>query len=179
MASKESELLERFFNSSKHWHFEELRADVGIGKPQLARWLKVFEKEGVIKRIKPRGKMPYYIQNASHPNYKIKKRLYAWQQFAESGLLEHLMSMKAKTIILFGSFARSDWNQDSDVDIFVYGDCEDFEQGTYESKIKRDIEVHTAKTPKDLKRIDKMLPYVLSGEFIKGSIQDLGVTIHA
>ena len=32
-----------------------------------------------------------------------------------------------------------------------------------------------AKNKKDLKRMNKLLPYIISGNFIKGSIQELGV----
>ena len=180
MASRENEILELFFNSPKHWHFEEMLREVRIGRPQLARWLKAFEKEGIIKRVKQRGKMPYYVQDFHSPRFDIRKKIYAKQKLASSGLLEHLASLeKAKVIILFGSFSRSDWHRDSDIDIFIYGSDDDFKQGKYELKLHRDIEVHAAKDRKDLKRIDKMLPYIVSGDYIKGSIQDLGVEVYA
>jgi predicted nucleotidyltransferase len=178
MASKEKKILELFFNSQKHWHFEELRKLVKIGKPQLARWLKLFEKEKIIKRIKPKGKMPYYIQHTENPAFRTQKRLFALEKMSE--MINHLAALKkAKVVILFGSFARSDWWKDSDIDIFIYGDDNDFEQGKYELKLKREIQVHSAKNRKDLQNIDKLLPYIISGDFIKGSIQDLEINIHA
>lgn len=179
MASKENQLLELFFNQPKYWHFEELRTTIKIGKPQLARWLKLFQKEGLIQRIKEKSKMPYYVQNFNNLNFKNRKRLFAWQKLLDSSLLAHLGSFKkAKAIILFGSFARSDWTKDSDLDLFIYGDDSDFQQGKYELKLGREIQVHTAKNSKDLKKSEKMLPYILSGIFIKGSVQDLGVRIN-
>jgi|APSaa5957512622_1039677.scaffolds.fasta_scaffold77367_1 predicted nucleotidyltransferase len=180
MVSKENVLLETFFNSQKHWHFEELRKFIKIGKPQLARWLKVFQKQGIIKRIKPQSKMPYYVANFSHPHYINRKNLFAMQKMTESGLFDHLLSLqKTKVVIVFGSFSRADWHQDSDIDIFFYGNDTDFEQGKYELKLKRNIQLHTAKNTKDLQKIDKLLPYIIAGDFIKGSIEDLGVDIHA
>lgn len=180
MQSKENTLLELFFNQPKHWHFEELRATIKIGKPQLARWLKLFEKEGLIKRVKERGRMPYYQQDFNNPNFRNKKKLFAWQKLLDSGLLAHLSSLeKAKVIIIFGSFSRSDWSKESDIDIFIYGNDSEFQQGKYELKLKREIQVQHAKNTKDLKKIEQMLPYIFSGIFIKGSIQDLGVKISA
>ena len=134
----------------------------------------------MIKRVKQKGKMPYYVHDFQNPKFQIKKRLYAHQELASSGLLEHLASLpKAKVVILFGSFSRWDWYKDSDIDIFIFGSDDEFEQGKYELKLHRDIQVHAAKDKSDLKRIDRMIPYIISGDFIKGSIQDLGVEVHA
>lgn len=180
MKSKENKVLELFFNSSKHWRFEEIRKQVDITRPQLSRWLKVFQNQGIIKRVKKRGNMPYYVHDFHNPKFDIRKKLYAARMFAQSGLLDNLASLpKAKVVVLFGSFSRSDWYNDSDIDVFIYGSDDEFEQGKYELKLHRDIQVHLARDKKDLKRIDKMLPYILSGDFIKGSVKDLGVEIHA
>ncbi len=180
MRSKENEILELFFNTPMHWHFEEILRKVKIGRPQLTRWLKVFQKEGLIKRVKKKGKMPYYVHDFHNPKFDVRKKLFAAQKLVNSGLLDHLTSLpEAKVVILFGSFTRSDWHKDSDIDIFIYGDDGGFEQGKYELKFHRDIQVHNAKNKKDLKRINKLLAYIISGNFIKGSIQDLGVEVHA
>ena len=106
--------------------------------------------------------------------------MFCLKKLTESGLLEHLASLTdAKVIILFGSLSSYDWHENSDIDIFIYGNDEKFEQGKYELKLKRDIQVHAAKNKKDLKRLDKMLPYIIAGDFIKGSIENLGVEVHA
>ena len=178
MKSKEESVLELFFNSSKHWHFEEILEKNDISRPQLARWLKKFEDGGIIKRVKQKGKMPYYVHDFHNPKFDVRKRLYAQQKLASSGLLEHLASLKkAKAVILFGSFSRSDWHKGSDIDIFIYGSDEDFEQGRFELRLKRDIQVHRARNARELKKIERMLPYILSGDFIKGSVQELGVEV--
>ena len=180
MNSKEEEVLEPFFNSARYWHFDELLKTAGISRSQLSLWLKKFEKEGIIKRVKPKGRMPYYMHNFDNADFRNKKKLFALKKLNDSGLLNHLASLsKASVVILFGSFSRSDWYKDSDIDIFIYGDDSDFEQGRYELKLNRDIQVHNSKNKKDLKKINKMLPYIISGDFIKGSIQDLGVEINA
>ncbi len=180
MRSKEDNVAGLFFNSSRHWHFDVLLKESGLSRPRLAGWLKEFEKEGLIKRVKPRGKMPYYVQVSKSPEFRHRKRLFALKQMTQSGLLNHLFSLKkAKVVIVFGSFSRSDWYSDSDIDIFIYGDVNQFGVGKFELLLKREIQIHTAKDKKDIKKIDKMLPYILSGDFVKGSMNDLGVDIRA
>jgi len=180
MRSKREQLLELFFNSPRHWHFEELRTTVNIGKPQLARWLRILEQEHITKRIKIPGKMPYYLHNFTHPAFKNQKRLFAWKKMLDSGLLDHLAVLSdAKVIIIFGSFTREDWYEDSDIDIFIYGQDQQFEQGKYELRLGREIQVHTSRNPEELQKINNLLPYIIEGDFVKGSFQDLKVGLHA
>ena len=172
MESKEESVLELFFNSSKHWHFEELLKESKLSRGRLNIWLKKFEKEGIIKRIKENKKMPYYIGDFDSPSYKSRKRLFALEQFYESGFLNHLQSLeKVKSVIIFGSFSRADWYKESDIDIFIYGDDDEFEQGKYETKLKRDIQLFTAKNEKDLNKIGKeLLKNILKGYLVKGDL---------
>ena len=180
MKSKENRVLELFMNYPKQWHFEDILKKVDISRVQLSYWLKKFEKEKLIKKIKVRGKMPYYITDHENANYKNKKKLFALEKLYESGFLNHVSSLdKAKVVILFGSFSRYDWYKDSDIDIFIYGKDDEFEQGKYELKLKRDIQVHTAENKKDLKKFKTLLPYIVSGNILKGSLNDIGVEISA
>ncbi|MFH0978950.1 MAG: nucleotidyltransferase domain-containing protein [Candidatus Woesearchaeota archaeon] len=180
MRSKEDKVLELFFNYPKQWHFEELLEQAQIGRPQLAKWLIAFQKEGIIKRVKPKGRMPYYVHNFSSLTFRSKKRQFALQTLQKSGLFDHLARLKnAKVVILFGSFAREDWYADSDVDIFIYGKGDEFERGMYESRLGREIQVHNARNNEELQKMKKLLPYIIAGNYIKGSLANLGVEICA
>jgi len=180
MNSKEDDVLELFFNSPKHWHFEELREKSGLSKSRLAEWLKKFGKEGIVKRVKPREKMPYYVRIFESKTFQHKKRLFTLKKFTETGFLNHLAELpSAKVVIIFGSFSSYDWHTDSDIDVFIYGKDGGFHQGKYETLLHREIQVHLAENGKDLKRINRMLPYIITGDFIKGSIEDLDVDIYA
>ncbi len=180
MKSKKTVILELIFSNPKHWRFEELRREVQIGKPQLARWLRVLQEEGIINRVKPKGKMPYYVQNARDERFQNRKWLFAQEKLVRSGLLDHLASFPgAEVVVLFGSFSRWDWYADSDIDIFIYGDDSKFERGKYELQLGRDIEIFSARDAQGLKRIEKMLPSIVSGQFIRGAASDLGIEIIA
>jgi len=181
MQSKENRMLEIFFNyPTKHWHFEEMLKKTKISRDKANGWLKRFMKEGLVKRIKERGKMPYYIADHESPAYKNKKKLFALQQFYDSGFLNHLQSLsKAKTVIIFGSMARSDWYHGSDVDLFVYGDVKQGEIGSYYKGLHREIQVFIAKNRSDMKKFaEGLLSNILEGHLIKGEFETLGVDIN-
>jgi len=172
--SKESQVLELFFNEpTKHWHFTDIVKTSNVGENRTNYWLKEFIKKKIIIHKKPRGKMPYFIANYEHSNYKNKKRIYALNRMYETGLLRKFQSLKkAKAVVIFGSFARSDWHTDSDVDVFVLGDPEDLKFGALWQG--REVQVHACKTKKEIKEIRSgLMNNVVNGYFIKGNVQDL------
>ena len=181
LPSKEEGVLELFFNEpSRQWHFKEIVKTAGISEPAANKWLSKLLKESIIRRTKPKGKMPYFQGNFGHENYRNKKKMYAMQKLYETGLLMKLQQLRnAKTVVIFGSFARSDWNTQSDVDIFVLGDPEDLRFGAPWSGLgfqgkAREIQVHSYKSAKDTRRIHSgLMKNVVKGHFIKGNIFDI------
>lgn len=171
----ENKVLELFFNHpSKQWHFIELTKKIKLAQSKLDKWLKKFQKENLILRIKKKKKLPYYIANHENPSYRYKKKIFALNKLYNTGLLNHLSSLKkTKTIILFGSFSRSDWYKESDIDIFISGDPEGLNVGKYESKLHHDIQLFISKNKIDLKKLGpKLLQNIIQGELIKGNISE-------
>jgi len=176
---KEDSVLGLFFNeSTKHWHFEEILKSAKISRPQAVQWLRKFIKEGVVMRIKPKGKMPYYVGKYESSTYQAKKRLFALNELDKKGFLSHLISLpKAQAVIMFGSMSRWDWNKESDIDLFVYGDPEGFDKGTFRAKLGREIETFICKDKKELQRFKPaLLKNILEGFLIKGTLNFVQVT---
>lgn len=172
--NKEENVLELFLNEpTKHWHFKDIVKKAKISEQRANFWLKQFMKEKIICHVKPRGKMPYFIAKYDIPNYKNKKKLYALTKMYETGLLNRLQSLKkAKTVVIFGSFARSDWHTDSDIDVFIYGDPGEFKYGA--RWLGREVQVQTCKTKKQIKQIRSgLINNVVNGYFVKGNVRDL------
>lgn len=181
MRPKEN-IKELFFNHpTKRWHFDALVKQAGLSRTRTNEWLKKLTREKLIKKIKPKGKMPYYVANYSNIKFKTEKKLYAFQQFEKTGFLAHLSSLrKVKTVIIFGSFARSDWYHESDIDLFIYGDADDFEKGYYEKKLQREIQVFHYKNKKSLKRLEPaVIPKIMAGLHVKGDIEPFRVSVSA
>ena len=166
-------LKELFYNHpTKHWHFEQLLHEAGLSRAQTNEWIQKLRQENIITRIKPRGKMPYYVANYEHPHYQNSKRLYALQKLHESGLMDYLVSLdKAEAVILFGSFSRWDWYDSSDIDIFVYGGTDKVYVGKFGSILKREIQVFSGKNEHDLTQMGPtLLRNIIKGITIKGTL---------
>ena len=169
-----------FFNyPTKHWHFAELVTESKLSRSRTNAWLKKLVKEQLIQRFKPKSKMPYYIATQS-PKFKAEKKLFAMNQFVKTGFLEHLASLHATTIIIFGSFSRWDWSNESDIDVFIYGNADNFEKGHFEKILHREIQVFHYSNIKSLKRLDSnVIPNIMAGIHIKGTIEPFMVSINA
>lgn len=175
-SSKEAQILELFlFEASKQWHFEEILRKSDVSRSKAVKWLTKLQNEGLIKHIRPKGKMPYYQADFDNPSYRNRKRIFALNKLFVAGLLDHLASLpKAKTVILFGSFSRSDWHTDSDVDIFIYGSDEGLDRVKYETSLKRELQVFTAANSRELKKyLNGLLQNIINGYRIKGDIEEL------
>lgn len=176
--TKEYDVLDLFFNyPSKHLHFNEIKKSINISDSKLMKWLFKFLKEKLIIKVKPSGKMPYYISNYESSNYQNTKRIVALQKLHKSGFLNHLLDLNnVKTIIIFGSFANGDWHNFSDIDVFIYGDSSGFELGKYELKLNRDIQLFEVQTKKQIKKLgSRLMKNILRGNVIKGDLSFLEV----
>jgi len=172
-----------FFNDTlKRWHFEAIVKETKMSRERANYFLKQLIKERFIKRVKPKGKMPYYLANRESPKFRTEKRFFGLNLIERSGLFEHLNSLKnVKTAILFGSFARGDWSKSSDIDLFLYGDDRYFAKGEFESKIKREIQLFSYKDPNRIKKIldPKLLLNIVKGFNIKESLEPFEIMINA
>ncbi len=182
MKSKENKMLDLFFNSpTREWHFEEILKEAKIARSKATKWLKKFTKEELIRRVKEKGKMPFYTSNYDSSSYQNKKRIFALNRLYESGLLNHLTGLKkAKTIIIFGSFSRWDWHKDSDIDIFIYGSPEGLSIAKYELALHHDIQLFICPNKKDLKRFDQgLIKNIVQGSILKGKLDFVKVISNA
>ena len=182
MESKETKILEIFFEEpTKEWHFEEILKTAKIGRSKATIWLKKFIKQKIIKRIKEKGKMPYYTSDYTSSDYQNKKKIFALNQLYESGFLNHLNSLKkAKSIIIFGSITRSDWYKKSDIDLFIYGNSDELKITEYETKLRRDIQVFECKNANELEKYgEALIKNIIKGNIIKGDLEFIKLKVNA
>ncbi len=174
--SKEENILKLVLENSpfKEWHFEEIVREAKVTKAVANKWLKRYLKEKLLKKVREKGRFPYFTAGGNNPVYHSKKKLYALEQLYRSGLINHLLSLKqAKTIIIFGSTVKGEWYKDSDIDIFIYGKALGLKKNTYEFKLKRSIELHHFQNKEEIKEVKTgLIKNVINGYLVKGQIQD-------
>ncbi|MBN2052005.1 nucleotidyltransferase domain-containing protein [Candidatus Woesearchaeota archaeon] len=175
LPSKEDNVLGLFFNEpSRQWHFKDIIKTANISRQQANKWLKRLVKQNIIIHVKNNGKMPFFIANFNHSDYKNNKKLFALKILSDSGFLAHLQGLsRAKAIIIFGSFVRSDWHKDSDIDLFIFGNPAGLETARFWKKLGREIQAHVFSSKSNLKNIKSgLLGDVIDGYLVKGSMNE-------
>lgn len=175
--SKEENVLKLILENSplKEWHFEEIVRDAKVTRVVANKWLKKYVKECLLKKVKEKGKFPYFTVGSDNHIYYSQKRIYALEQLHKSGLISKLLSLNnAKTVILFGSIIKGDWYKDSDIDIFILGDISDFDKNIYEHRLNKHIELHLFEDKKEIEEIKTgLITNIINGYIVKGQIQDV------
>lgn len=175
--SKEDNVLKIILENSpfKEWHFEEIVKKAKVTKAVANKWLKKYQREGLLKYVREKGRFPYFTVGEKNSFYYSLKKVYVLDNLHKTGILSKLLFLKnAKTVIIFGSVIKGDWYKDSDLDIFVLGDASEFNKSFYESKLHRKIEMHVFKDENEIKNIKTgLIKNVINGYIIKGRIQDI------
>ncbi|MFP4112077.1 MAG: nucleotidyltransferase domain-containing protein [Candidatus Woesearchaeota archaeon] len=174
--SKEDEVLELILENSplKRWHFTEILKKANITKASLNKWLDKYLQEGILKKVKEKGKFPYFTAGENNTAYLSRKKQYMLDKLYKSGFIRHLLSIDAETIIIFGSTVRGDWYKNSDIDVFIYKAKKNIQKTGYEKGLKKEIEIHLFKNKKEINQVKTgLIKNIVDGYVVKGSIKDI------
>ncbi|NQV91955.1 nucleotidyltransferase domain-containing protein [Candidatus Woesearchaeota archaeon] len=167
-----------FAETLRRWHFEVILKESGLSRERVYHFLKELQKEDFIKRIKPKGKMPYYLAHRESHKFRIEKRMYGLKIL--ENLFSHISECKnIKTAILFGSFANGNWNKSSDIDLFLYGKDNEFNKAKFELELGRDIQLFSYKNQQKIILEPAVISNIIKGFHITQSIEPFEVKMHA
>ena len=160
----------------KPFHIREIAKKIDINPMTARKYLSELKEEGFAVEIPSKLKIKDYILNQENEYVKLEKKFYNIKKIISSGIIDALNdSLGYPGIILFGSMAKGEDNSDSDVDLFVYSETKkDIEVGTYEKKIKRNIQLFVMNR-KDFERNKvrnkNLMNNILNGIKISGFVE--------
>ena len=97
----------------------EIERTLKLPLPSVIRYCRELEEEGILS-IEKTGTIRFYMASRSNNKYLLEKRLYNLKNIYKSGLVEHLKhELSNPGIILFGSFARGEDTEESDIDLYI------------------------------------------------------------
>jgi len=100
----------------------------------------LIKKRLILKNDK--GVFPRFIANATSELYLFQKKQAFQRRLLESGLLDYLEEeCDPRSIILFGSFAKGEYDHNSDIDLFVQSKDTSLELAKYEKKLKHKVNI--------------------------------------
>ncbi len=135
-----------FINPTKEHYLMDISRNIGIAHTSIKRNLKELVKFGVIiERSEKKGRriFPVYKANLDNMLYKRYKMIYNLSSILESGLVNFIEEkLTPKSIVLFGSYARGEDTEASDIDLFVECKNKELNLKTFEKELRRKIELH-------------------------------------
>src|SRR3989344_362525 len=142
-------------NPTDSFRLRELSRLSGISPLSVMNYLKEFEKEELIKKYEKR-KIPFYQALRDNEKFILYKKLSIIYELNESGLVNFLWEkLSPEAIILYGSHAKGESIETSDIDIFIIGKERMINLDEFEKKLGKTIHLifneNVSKIPKELK----------------------------
>jgi predicted nucleotidyltransferase len=159
-------VMELFFkNPTKEFYLREIARLTGLSPPGVLKIMGKLERESLIEK-EAKTLTTNYKADTGHDAFTTLKRAYNLFSVYESGLLEQLVEFYAapEAIVLFGSYARAEDIETSDIDIAVITDAEQYPglEGV-ESTLQRRITIHLIK---DVKKVEKEFKNTLANGIV-------------
>ena len=135
-----------FYEPTKRHYLKEISRKARIAHTSVMKELNFLLKENLIKKhLEKRGSrnFPIYTADFRNPRHKTLKSINNLESMMFSGLIERIVEKTTPScIILFGSYARGEDTEDSDIDLFIEGEQEDLNLEDFEKNFKRKIDLH-------------------------------------
>jgi len=176
LKSNTQKVFTRFFeHPQKTFGLRELSRLSNISTTAAKKALQELVKENMIKKLKV--KPPVYQANSDYAKFKESKKVYTLNILNESGLIDYIDEHlhRPEVIILFGSSARGEDIEKSDIDIFVLvSEKLDIDLLNFEKILKRNITLMQM-TKEEFKRAKRKSPELINnianGIIIKGYLE--------
>src|SRR3989339_196930 len=104
---------------TENFRLREIARLTKISPPSIMNYLKEFEKDLLIKKQIKRN-IPFYIALRDNSNFILYKKISILFELNHCGLIDYLWDkLSPQAIILYGSFARGESIEGSDIDLFI------------------------------------------------------------
>ena len=164
----QTKVIRIFFEEPvKPFHIREIARKLKLSKTTVAHHVNNLLKERII--IAKKNVFKEYYANESNTKYRQYKFLDGLRRIFESGLIEELEMLNPICIILFGSFAKAEYDSKSDIDIFLQCKEEDINLYSYEKKLGHKL--HLLFEPDINKISPELLNNLINGITLSGYLK--------
>ena len=154
-------------NPTSRLRVRQIERELKAPLPSVIRYTKELEQEGMVQRIVI-AKVTFFAANRTSAVFLQEKRLFNLRSLYRSGLIEFLIQEYSNpTIVLFGSYARGEDIESSDIDLYVESSkISKIDLTSFEKKLHRKIELF----------VHKKISFIKNKELVNTIIN--GITLH-
>jgi predicted nucleotidyltransferase len=161
--------LKPFFEDNyKRINVREYARIQKISPPSASTFLKNLNKEEILNK-EEENRYIYFYANRNNKEFRTLQRLYYLLLFKKIGILDHLeKELVTPVIILFGSYAKGEVNQNSDIDLAIFSASnKKVNLEKFEKKLGKTIQVFSFRKKEDVKN-KNLLNNILNGFLLGG-----------
>jgi len=160
-------LLKIFLDSpTDSFRLRELSRISGISPASVMNYLKEFGKDELIRKYEKRG-VPFYEAERDNEDFIFYKKISILYEVNKSGLIDYLWdNLHPETIILYGSYAKGESIDNSDLDIFIVGKEKKIPLGKFEEILGKEIHLMFEENPKKISK--ELKNNLINGIVLKG-----------
>ena len=138
-------VLEVFFREpSKKHQIREISRKIDLGSPSVKNYLEELENQKLIEKVEE-GVYPGY-KASMNQKFKEYKQIDTVRKIRETGLIDKLESeLHPNTIVLYGSAAKGEDTEKSDIDLLIVAEEKDIELKQFEKELNREISLNFKK----------------------------------
>ena len=157
-----------FENPTKEFHIREIARLLKISKTAVSYHVKEMIKQGIV--IVKKGVFKGFMANESSDNYRFNKLIYALERIHDSRLIDFLETQTTpKAVVLFGSFAKSEFDKASDIDLFIQAPEQSIGLDKFEKALKH--KVHLLFEPDPKKMSPELWDNIINGIKLSGYLK--------
>jgi predicted nucleotidyltransferase len=153
--NNEFKVLKVFFDMPNYkFGLREISRKINLALPSVKNYLLILEKEGLIRVGEEKGN-PVYFAEMDSLKFRFYKSLFIQDELFESGAIDFIWkNLFPEAIILYGSYAKGEAIENSDVDLFAVGKKSEISLEKYEKILEKKIHLivdELNNIPKELK----------------------------
>ena len=157
----------------KKHYLMEISKKSKLAHTSIKRYLLLLKKDSIIKEsVEKKGnkRYPLYQANFDNIEYKFYKKIYNLCQLKNSGLISFLKKkLMPNVIVLFGSYAKGEDTDESDIDIFVECQQEKIILSKFEKYLGRYIQLHFKRKFQDYPK--ELRNNIINGIILNGYLE--------
>jgi len=163
-------LLKLFLDSpTDSFRLREIARLTKISPPSVMNYLKEFEKEGLTNKSIKRG-VPFYTALRDNPEFILYKKISIIFELNQGGLIDYIWDkLSPQAIVLYGSFAKGESIEDSDIDLFILGKNKNIELADFEKKLNKKVHLLFKESLKEIN--SELKNNILNGIILKGYLE--------
>ena len=170
MLSDINNLRPFFEDNYRRINVREYARIMKISAPFASKLLKGYEKAGLLL-CEAENKYLFFVANKNNSFFIHLQRTYYLDVLKRLGLIKYFEEQLVNpVVILFGSFAKAEVGDKSDIDIAIFSSSKkELNLKSYEKKLKRSIQLFTYKNREEANKNPELLNNILNGFILNGS----------